>query len=90
MAEANDEELKNYLERKLYDDNGLRNRRDVVAFLELLALKRLPEDERKFIELHYFKGFGINELSTIFNVPIRALYKKRDKILCKLNEYLSE
>jgi DNA-directed RNA polymerase specialized sigma24 family protein len=77
---------------KQFPDAGQPSIQDYIEMKIMLdfALKRLPEDERRFIELHYFKGFGINELSTIFNVPIRALYKKRDKILCKLNEYLSE
>jgi len=53
------------------------------------ALNRLHREDRKFIEMLYFQGYSMKELSMIFNIPISTLYYKLDKILCKLNEILS-
>jgi hypothetical protein len=45
MAEADDEELKNFLIRNVYIENGLSNRRNVIAFLELLDSLPIPYEE---------------------------------------------
>jgi len=54
------------------------------------AIEQLEDDEKEFIDLHYFQGFSIPALSEMFEYfPVKT-YRKRNKILCKLNKILSE
>jgi DNA-directed RNA polymerase specialized sigma24 family protein len=52
------------------------------------ALSCLPPADRKFIELHYYKGYSMEALAEIRQIPLSSLYRKRNAILCKLNEIL--
>jgi DNA-directed RNA polymerase specialized sigma24 family protein len=65
---------------------------DLIEMKMLLddALDYLPPADRKFIDLHYYKGYRISELANIRQTSLRNMYKTRDRILCTLNELLSK
>lgn len=52
------------------------------------CLALLSDDERKLIELIYFKNLTIEECGKRLGITHQAVSKKRKKILCKLHKLL--
>ncbi|MDR2559750.1 MAG: dockerin type I repeat-containing protein [Oscillospiraceae bacterium] len=78
MSEANDEELKNYLERKHYNDNGLYDREDVVDFLQLLDSLPIPYEEGMvFSSLTYYPDSTNKTINIHFNSETGQIYSFR-------------
>ena len=75
FPDANSLSVENYIEMKL--------------MLEF-ALNCLPTNEKKLIDLRFFQGYSVIELSKILKMPIRTLHKRISDILSKLNEILSD
>jgi len=76
MAEkANDEELDVYLRRMHHRINGLRNRENLIWFLELLDSLPIPYDtEMKFSSLVYYPTYESANFSIFFESKIEERY----------------
>ncbi len=66
--------------KSIYDDIGYNNKKEVEK-----AIKKLPEDQQKVLQLYYEKHLSIKEIAlqlnysctTIYNKHYRALYVLR-------------
>ena len=53
------------------------------------ALAELSVDERRLIDVLYFRGLGVREYAREIGVPPMKIVRERDRILGKLKKYFS-
>ena len=72
------------------DRNNISEEQIINKIIIKQAIQKLPAELREIIELKYFRGYYLKEISKIMNIPNHKLYRLETKALEMLAKELKE